>query len=60
MIYAALGEMDEMFKWIERAVVQKFVPIYIVPISEEFRPFHSDPRYKDFLMSVGLQSEARA
>jgi TolB-like protein/Tfp pilus assembly protein PilF len=60
MVYAALGEVDEMFKAIKRAVVQKSVPIYIIRISEEFRPYHSDPRYKEFLTSVGLQSLDRA
>ena len=56
MVYAALGEVDEMFKAIKRAVVQKSVPIYIIPISEEFRPYYSDPRYKEFLAFVGLAS----
>jgi TolB-like protein/Tfp pilus assembly protein PilF len=56
MVYAALGEVDEMFKAIKHAVVQKSVPIYIIPISEEFRPYYSDPRYKEFLASIGLQS----
>jgi TolB-like protein/Tfp pilus assembly protein PilF len=56
MVYAALGEVDEMFKWMKRAVDQKSVPIYIIPISIEFRPYRSDPRYKEFLASVGLQS----
>jgi TolB-like protein/Tfp pilus assembly protein PilF len=60
MVYAALGEVDEMFKWIKRAVVQRSVPIYIIPISEEFRPYFGDPRYKEFLASVGLGSPDRA
>ncbi|MFZ1015995.1 MAG: hypothetical protein WAN28_21790, partial [Terracidiphilus sp.] len=60
MVYAALGEVDEMFKAIKRAVVQKSTPIYIIPISEEFRPYYSDPRYKEFLASVGLPSPDRA
>jgi len=60
MVLAALGEVDEMFETIRRAVAQKSVPIYIVPISEEFRPYHGDPRYKEFLASVGLQSLVRA
>jgi TolB-like protein/Tfp pilus assembly protein PilF len=60
MVYAALGEVDEMFKWIKRAVEQKSVPIYIVPISIEFLPYRSDPRYNAFLASVGLDSLDRA
>jgi TolB-like protein/Tfp pilus assembly protein PilF len=53
-VYAALGEIDEMLKWLKRAVDQKAVPIYIVPISDEFHPYRSDPRYRKFLASVGL------
>jgi TolB-like protein/Tfp pilus assembly protein PilF len=60
MVYAALGDADEMFKWLKRAVEQKSVPIYIVPISMEFDPYRSDPRYKDFLASVGLKSIDRS
>jgi TolB-like protein/tetratricopeptide (TPR) repeat protein len=60
MVYAALGEADEMFKWMRRAVDQKSVPIYIIPISLEFTPYRGDPRYKNFLASVGLQSLDRA
>lgn len=60
LVYARLGETDEMFKWMKRAVEQKSAPIYIVPISDEFRPYRSDPRYKDFLVSVGLDTQARA
>lgn len=60
MVYAALGDADEMFKWIQRAVEQRSVPIYIVPICVEFGPYRSDPRYKSFLVSVGLDFLDRA
>jgi hypothetical protein len=59
-VYAALGEIDEMFKWLKKAVDQKSVPLYIVPVSDEFSPYRDDPRYKEFLASVGLQSIGRA
>ena len=60
MVYAALGEVDEMFKWIKLAVEHKSAPIYVVPISDEFLPYRSDPRYKAFLASVGLDFLDRA
>lgn len=60
MVHAALGEVDEMSKWMKRAVDQKSVPIYIIPISIEFTPYRSDPRYKDFLAAVGLHASDRA
>ena len=60
MVYAALGEVDEMFKWIERAVVQRSVPIYVIPISEEFRPYFGDRATRNFLLRLAFNSSDRA
>jgi len=54
LVYAALGEDAPMFKWLDQARDRKSVPIYIATMSDEFRPFRSDPRYQTFLASVGL------
>jgi tetratricopeptide (TPR) repeat protein len=54
VIYARLGLSKELFESLERAVVTKSTPIYIVLLSEEFRPFRADPRYHAFLGSIGL------
>jgi TolB-like protein len=54
IIYARLGLSKELFDCLERAVVVKSTPIYIVLLSEEFKPYRTDPRYHAFLRSIGL------
>ncbi len=58
-IHAKLGDASQMFDWLRRAVEQKSVPIYLVLISEEFRPYRSDPRFSIFLDSIGLSHLAK-
>ncbi len=53
-ILAKLGEASQMFEWLQRAVEQRSTPIYLVILSEEFRPFRSDPRFHSILASIGL------
>jgi TolB-like protein/Flp pilus assembly protein TadD len=58
-IYASLGDASPMFEWLQRAVERRSTPIYIVVISEEFRPYAADPRYRYFLDSIGLSKLAK-
>jgi lipopolysaccharide biosynthesis regulator YciM len=58
-IYARLGLVNEMFEWLERAVAVKSTPIYISVLSEEYLPYHKDPRFHSFLASIGLSHRAR-
>jgi TolB-like protein/lipoprotein NlpI len=60
VIYARLGLATEMYEWLERAFALKSTPIYIAVLSEEFRPYRTDPRYHSFLASIGLSHLARA
>ena len=53
-IHAGLGNADEMFEWLRWAVERRSVPIYIVLLTEDFRPYYSDPRYLSFLTTLGL------
>src|SRR5215469_536841 len=55
-IYAKLGLATEMYECLERAVELKSCPVYLVAISEEYRPYHSDTRYLNFLASIGLSN----
>jgi TolB-like protein/tetratricopeptide (TPR) repeat protein len=59
-VYARLGMADEMFDWLERAVVVKSTPIYISVITYEFYPYFSDARFHSFLTSIGLPQRGRA
>ena len=53
-IFASLGMADEMFRWLERAVALKSTPVYIAVLTENFKPYRTDPRYHAFLASIGL------
>jgi TolB-like protein/Tfp pilus assembly protein PilF len=53
-IYVALGERDEAFRWLDRAVVEHSAPMEGLAVRPEFRPLYSDPRFADLLRRVGL------
>jgi TolB-like protein/Tfp pilus assembly protein PilF len=59
-ILAKLGEASQMFEWLQRSVEQRSTPIYLVVLSEEFRPFRSDPRFHSILASIGLSHLAKS
>jgi tetratricopeptide (TPR) repeat protein len=59
-IYARLGDASQMFEWLDRAVAVKSTPVYISLFSEEFRPYHTDPRFHSFLASIGLAHLAKS
>jgi tetratricopeptide (TPR) repeat protein len=53
-IYAALGENDEAFRWLDRAVAEHSAPIHGIGVRPEFRSLHSDPRFAEVLRRIGL------
>jgi tetratricopeptide (TPR) repeat protein len=58
-IYARLGDVEQMYDWLRKAMEQKSVPIYLVLLSDEFRPYRSELRFHSFLESVGLSHLAK-
>ncbi len=57
MVYAALGDEDRAFEWLDRAI-DEFDSIVFSLHYPEFRPLRPDPRFQDLLTRVGLPSEA--
>jgi len=53
-VYAALGEKDEAFRWLERALDEHSASMAGVASSPEFRPLRSDPRFADLLRRIGI------
>jgi serine/threonine-protein kinase len=53
-IYAALGEKDEAFRWLDRAVAEHSAPIHGIGVRPEFRSLDSDPRFAEILRRIGL------
>lgn len=50
-VYAALGEKDEAFRWLEHGFEQHAPMGFFGP---EFRPLRSDPRFADLLRRTGV------
>jgi tetratricopeptide (TPR) repeat protein len=53
-IYVALGEKDEAFKWLERAVAEHSGALQAIAIRPTFDKLYDDPRFHDVLRRIGL------
>ena len=54
MIYASLGEAQEMFDSLQIAFERKSTPLYLVVLDKDILRYKSDPRYVSFLKLLGL------
>jgi len=59
-IYAGLGDMDEAFKWIEKAYEERDFYLDGLPRAIEGSPFGADPRAIDLMRRMGLNPPPRA
>jgi adenylate cyclase len=57
-IYAALGEREEMFAWLEIAYDERSSSLPSIAFRVEFRPYMSDPRFVDLIRRIGLDPAA--
>ena len=55
--YAAMGEKDHAFAWLEKAYAEKSVSIQYLKVDPHFDSLRSDPRYTDLLKRMGLPRE---
>jgi len=53
-LYAALGERDEAFAWLERAFDEKSQQLTYLNSGAEWDPLRSDPRFQDLVRRIGL------
>jgi serine/threonine protein kinase/Tfp pilus assembly protein PilF len=56
MVHLGLGEIDQCFYWLERAIEERDSLIFTLPVSPAFDPLRSDPRYKALLQKMNLDS----
>jgi adenylate cyclase len=54
MVYAARGEVDLAFAWLERAYVQRDPGLAEIKAEPCFRSSHADPRWDAFLRKMGF------
>jgi TolB-like protein len=53
-VYATLGDKDEAFQWLNRAIQEHSVTIHNVGCGRDFRSLRSDSRYPALLRRIGL------
>ncbi|MBS1790126.1 MAG: protein kinase [Acidobacteria bacterium] len=53
-IYAALGQNDEAFAWLDKAFEQRSLFVAFLGIDPTFNRLHGDPRYGDLLRRLNL------
>jgi serine/threonine protein kinase/TolB-like protein/Tfp pilus assembly protein PilF len=53
-IYAAMGDKDQAFAWLEKAYKEKAGSLQYIKGNRMADPLHSDPRYADLLKRMGL------
>ena len=54
-VYAARGESDAAFVWLERAYAQRDSGLSEMKINARFRALHGDPRWGAFLKKMRLE-----
>jgi serine/threonine protein kinase/tetratricopeptide (TPR) repeat protein len=52
--YAALGDKDQTFAWLEKAYSEKVGSLGYIKVAKVMDPLRSDPRYLDLLKRMGL------
>ncbi|HTX36066.1 MAG TPA: winged helix-turn-helix domain-containing protein [Bryobacteraceae bacterium] len=54
-VYAALGEKDAAFEWLENAYRQREGGLILLQVASAFQPIHQDPRFSDLVRRIGLR-----
>ncbi len=52
LIYAALGDADEAFRWLDSAYAVRWAWMPWLEIHVAFRPLHSDPRFSVLMEKI--------
>lgn len=56
VIYAGLGERNQMFAWLEKAYQERHPYMTLIGVEPVFDPVRSDPRFVELVRRVGLPS----
>ena len=54
--YAARGDVENAFAWLEKAKTLRDPGVMQAARDPNFRSLHSDPRWGEFIRSLGLES----
>ncbi len=53
-VYAALGEADAAFEWLEKAYERRSIGVTWIRVDPGFDPIRSDPRWDDLMRRIGF------
>lgn len=56
LVYGRLGDLDNAFRWMDRAVEQRSSFLLFIQVSPRADPLRSDPRYRRLLRRIGLET----
>ncbi len=56
-VYAALGEADAAFEWLEKAYERRHMAVVWIRVDPPLDPLRSDPRFQDLLHRIGCPDE---
>ena len=56
VIYAALGDRDQMYEWLDKMIEQRSPASLKLDIVAAFDPYRSEPRFREILRKTGLPS----
>jgi serine/threonine-protein kinase len=54
MLYNALGENDEAFKWLERGIEQRDPKMAFLKVQPRWNNLRGDPRFQEIMKRVGF------
>jgi serine/threonine-protein kinase len=55
--YAAIGDLDHAFEWLERDFEGRAAELAYIKVNPFFDPLRPDPRFRDLLTRMGLEGE---
>ena len=54
VVYAGLGERDQVFAWLEKAFAERHPYLSLIKVEPVFDDLHSDSRFADLLRRIGI------
>jgi adenylate cyclase len=54
MVYALLGDLDDCFRWLEKAIEIHSLPLQSIRLNPQYENIRSDPRFQLMLKKVNL------
>ena len=54
MVYASMNEVEEAFKWLDKAYRDHEIEMYWLKVEPEFKTLYNDPRLQEMLDKVGF------